>query len=182
MNKVKERELSKADDTHYNVSWHNFENIVTDLGFELMIKLPFEADCGEYQYCVWFHPDGALIMADSWRTASGGSKVNSANMTFNVKITDEKFWLIPASSSPVGEPQHRSCNLNVVEGLRHKWKLLRESTTLLNPWIEPYGPFWLDHHGDSQGLDYTERDEQAKRVTAERLLLLPDHVRACIGR
>lgn len=178
---LKHQELTARDDTTYQNSMvENYMRICKDLGFEVVLTVPFVTgdthhDPGRKETCyILATRDGLLLRFDTWR----GDQVNSSNFYYNFlwdRTNDDHHYL--TSSGGVYGTEERPVwvgNHDGREALRYKVNCLRTGATLLAPW--EHSPFlWLLHYGDTavEGYDY-------RAINRERIALLPAWVQAMI--
>lgn len=171
---TKRRILEDAGDTTFSMNVVSYLSIVSGAGFEVVLEMPFHSESNGYDdvFRIMFHGDGILLCFDTY----GGQKsVNSGNLYYNVRFRDgvDRFGAISSGSftaSGVWCGDH-DCREAVLFNISQ----LRDVGEFLNPWEKR--PFlWLMHYGDKDG-----QDMDYKKINEDRIEMLPDHVKQCIG-
>lgn len=169
----KRKLLQSLDDTTFSNTLERYTRIITEEGFVCVLSLPFAAEDGTPEsFQVWFHPDGLLLRFDTYRTKN----VNSATFYFMVQLNDhESRRGLRCSNSYVDyDAKILQGDFDAREAVRFSLRTIRAVGTLLNPW--PQQQFiWLLHYMDTKKKDYNY-----EAITAERIAMLPEHVRKAI--
>jgi len=177
-NDRKNAALAKLDDTQFSNTLENYTRIIREEGFEKVLAVPFvgKAYSGENppaeSFQVWFHPDGLLLDFDTY----GTDRINSAKFYFNVRLKESAArWHLRCSGGCAKDDVGVLVgDFDAREALRFHIRQLRAAGQLLNPWIEQ--PFlWLLHYMDTKDQSY-----DYKTINAERIAMLPEHVRKAI--
>jgi hypothetical protein len=175
----KKAALAEQDDTQFSNTVENYTRIIREEGFEKVLDIPFAGRFVEWRdppqesYQIWFHPDGLLLAFDTYRT----DHINGAKFYFNVRFDDPNLrWSLRCSSSCAkSDISVLVGDFDAREAVRFHIRQLRTAGQLLNPWAEQ--PFlWLLHHMDTEDKNY-----DYKTINAERIAMLPEHVRTAIG-
>jgi hypothetical protein len=184
-NSALDRALSDRDDTCLQNQLDRYQRIIGEEGFELALRLPFTSPFPEKvdeALFIYFHPtDAILLVFDTY----GSDRVSGGKFYYNWRtnqrgypscITSSGGWNAVPESSREWMPQwvwagDHDCR----EALRHNIRGLREHGTFVNPWT--HRPFmWLLHHADTKVPDF-----DYKAINAERIAMLPEHVRKAIA-
>ena len=172
--KERRETLAMLDDTTISNTVENYTRIITEEGFEHVLTIPFaDIDGTPESFQVWSHPDGMVLKFDTYRTKD----INSASLYFNARLNDSSYLYTLRCGGGVSRFDNSVivANFDAREALRFHIRKLRAAGTLVNPWIER--PFlWFLHYMDTKVKDY---DHAA--ITAERIAMLPEHVRKVIG-
>lgn len=182
-NNEKTREaLHAMDDTTYHEPLSRYLRIAGELGFEIVLELPFKGSMGpETFYALWRR--GILLSFDTYDRRD---HLNGGSFWYNwVPSPDcETPWRYTSSGgyAKYGESRtwvgHHDCR----EGLRHHIGLLETHGKFLETW-EEQGYLSLLHHGDEHELKATGRPydlDAMDRITKSRIALLPEQVRKAI--
>lgn len=113
--------LAEGDDTFADIPWLEFLRVIEEEGFILESLLPYEFQGATLKHLVAVHPEGALIIATSWKTVHDGEivdRVNSAKMYYNIGNADA-----PTSGY-----------VRVHEGFRYHLNRLRQVAPFVSPW------------------------------------------------
>ena len=185
-NVVKDAHLTAEDDTLLMNDLDRYQRIITEMGFELVLDLPFEApgwDAGEpprkERYFIYAHCDGLLLSFDTYQ----GVRVNGGHVYYcwKNKPSTERNWGVTSSGSmrPDGQGElYWAGNHDCREALRHKIGNLRQHGTFLQQWPSGHQMFlWFLHHQDTKDDGY---DHVA--ITNSRIQMLPEWVRTMINR
>lgn len=181
-NSKKEEALQALDDTTFHTSVERYLRIAGEIGFEVVLKLPFggRGKSQETFYVLW--RKGILLSFDT----SGGDHVNGGSFWYNWMPAPglDKAWRYTSSGhfAKHGESRlwagHHDCR----EALRHHISQLEQHGKILEIWEEP-GYLSLIHHGDEKKLETIERRydlDVSARITRDRVAMLPEHVRKAI--
>jgi hypothetical protein len=166
--------LHLTNDTNsYNQTPDEWVSVVESLGFELVLEDPMKS--GD-TFRVWWNPSiSALLVADTyWK----GETINSAKCYFVVEYDDRLNWntFDGCSHGPIGDGNIRHVSYDSREGLRHVLSRFQAGARFILQW--PETPFlWLLSHEDTKAEGYSY-----DAITAERISLLPDHVRKAISQ
>jgi hypothetical protein len=85
VNRQKEAALKERGDSHFGTTLEQYRAIVTDLGFELVLEMPFrgrsysDAPNPRETLFVYWRPDGVLLKFDTY----GGDQLNSSDFYYN---------------------------------------------------------------------------------------------------
>src|SRR3989344_628154 len=164
-----------ASDTTLSNKLSDYLKVLTEEGFEEVLKLSFVGDEGRQEsFFIFFHEGNGIILAldtfggdktngghfyYNWRPHSG-TKINKCISSGSFSLKDKTVW--------IGDHDCR-------ESLRRNLHNLRQHGTFVNPWIEQ--PFlWLLHYMDTkkEGYDY-------EAISAKRIALLPVKVQATLA-
>ena len=173
-NGKRKAELLTANlDSTFSNKLDYYEQVLAAEGFEKVLEIPIphdptlEREYGD-RYFVYWHPDGLLLSFDSYC----GDSVNGGHIYFNFKMNDpQEFYLL---NIPVGSCNGVADSIDCREAIRYYLGKMRENGKFLPVW--EHRPFlWLLHYMDTkaEGYDY-------KAITAERIAMLPEHVRKAI--
>lgn len=183
----KKAHLMELDDTVLSNDLDRYVRIITEMGFEQVLRLPFdgklfdEAPRHEH-YFIFAHRQHGLLLAfdtfDSdrvnggkvyycWRSKPDLDCASRYGLTSSGHYVNydspDKYW--------VGDHDCR-------EALRYKMQRLEDHGTFLSPWPSDNNQFlWLLHYMDSkqEGYDY-------EAINKERIAMLPQWVQEMIGR
>lgn len=186
-NREREAVLRATGDTHYNSTLGEYRAIMEDLGFAIMLEVPFRVDYVEEQlFVAWDVKRGILLRFDSFR-----GRLNTATFAFNWRcdpfFSDKPYsmrmdwWTGGGSLGSRGDVH--VVTLDAREAAR--WKLARAGAVgkFVIPWVErPLLP--LLHYEDWRDitrLPLAERRAAVDRLSAGREACLPDHVRHAQG-
>lgn len=192
-NAVKNEQLVSMDDTTLQNDLDRYIRIITEMGFEQVLGLPFDApgwgesDPVRHEHLYIFaHRDGLLLSFDTYNEI----KVNSGKVYYCWEPNDniEEAYRCTSSGGwysfdPETRPSRHNADYwagdhDAREALRHNINKLRAHGTFLPKW--PVGNklfLWLLHYRDTKedGYDY-------KAINQKRIAMLPDWVREMIGR
>lgn len=183
----KNAHLMELDDTVLSNNLDRYIRIVTEMGFEQVLKLPFSGKLfgddeprNEHHFIFAHRHRGLLLAFDTF----GGDRVNGGKVYYcwrpddgdvsnAYRFTSSGSWCDFDSSNCYWFGDH-DCR----EALRFKLQRLADNGTFLQRWPEDNKRFlWLLHYMDSKqdGYDY-------KAITEERIAMLPRWVQEMIGR
>ena len=178
----KETLLRANNDTHNGITYKDAYELALSLGFEDALYLEFEGNAwGDEpnpieQFRIMWHPDGLLLKLESYQREC----VNMIKVFFNIDTSANPNGLWDSGVQYSGgrgngtNPDVLAGDVDVREGLRWNMEALKKSGTLLSKWSSD--PFlWLLHYMDTKDKDY-----DYKAINAERIALLPQHVREAI--
>lgn len=191
-NALKNKALKNRRDSTYDTEAAEYIEIITELGFELVLKVPFTNDDGvELNLQFFARQDGLILVFDEfqWDIEGHVPVVNGANLYYNWKPNNiQTRWEVTSSGGFVGpngeslvqnpnitEDQYVwSGNHDAREAIRYKIQQLEKAGTFLSRWAQP--PFlWFLHYMDTKGeYDY-------KVINVERIAMLPEWVQEIIG-
>jgi len=168
----KEAALKAAGDTHFSMPYAEACDVYERLGFEKVGTFPFEAEDGTpEEFSVWWHSDGLLLTAETYRTT--GLNISKVRYNVRLNVPRSEAWDRLSSCSTtesgvtVGDHDAR-------EGLAAKLQGLREVGEFLPVWEEQ--PFmWLLNYMDTKTDGYDH-----KAITESRIAALPQHVQTAI--
>lgn len=86
--------LMSRGDSHYGISLGEYLRIVTEIGFEPALELPFYSNSSEQEeklYIMW-HNDGILLVFDTFRGMLNGGK-----FYYNCEIQNDEFFKATSS-------------------------------------------------------------------------------------
>ncbi len=194
----KDRALKERDDTCFTETIENYLRIIEKIGFKRVLAMDFvvqddyEKEPRNEKFFVYWHDDGLLLATDTFRGNRNAAKVwynwLPKNGWKNVpyRVTSSGGWNfadgLPSNWSQ--ENPHADDDREMYwrgdhdarEAICHNLAALREHGSFMRPWKE--SPFlWLLHHGDTRDKDY-----DYKKINAERMAMLPDYVRECVGK
>lgn len=209
-NKHKNQLLEQADDTTLSEKLERYHRIIGEMGFEKVLELDFDSDGSrqnEKFYCFW--RNGMLLAHDTfygnvnggnvyfnWKPLPGSKTRMPERCSGGLNIKDktgevrynELFPTIGGNKTTNPEVLERerlwnekwereavfvgSCDCR--EALRFRTAKLEQEGTILPVWeFRPW--LWLLHHGDTKVEGYDH-----KKITAERIAMLPEYVRKAI--
>ena len=172
-NRRKEEALRSVRDTTFSCDLDYYLSVVEDEGFEEVLSIPFESTSSGHpeKFMVFFkRSEGVLLKFDTYRLSKPG--VNGGSFYYNVRPF-ASGWAHGVTSSGCFEDGIWVGSHDCREALRHHMQRLREWGEFITPWAKR--PFlWLLHHED----DSDHYDE----INAERIAMLPEHVRDAIAR
>jgi len=180
---IKNAALTARGDTTFFNMLDTYVSIITDLGFELVLDVPFAKkvhgtdDVRQEHQFIYAHRDGLLLVFDTYdSTQVNGGKVyycwKPANDDRKHDILESGDWRFHDGKRLYWAGDH-DCR----EALRFNITRLKDNGTFLAQWPLDNDIFlWLLHHGDTsvEGYDY-------KAINENRIELLPDWVRLMIG-
>lgn len=204
-NDRKRKALHERGDTCFTEETDNYQRIIQKNGFKKVLELDFITKKGydsqkeqPEKFFVYWHDDGLVLVMDT----SNLTTRNSAKVYYNWRPKDYKNIRVTSSGSfdyedgqpsirydykkepdpNNGRPMFWTGDHDAREAIVHNMDALREHGEFMRPWKK--APFlWFLHHGDTDN-----RDEKgnalydSKAINAERIALLPDYVRECIGK
>ena len=99
-NKRKEELLKEANDTHFGMTWDEFESIVTSNGFKIGYEERFPYEDHEEKGVIFYREDGLIIWATSFwnmKSVNGGTmygeiKLNNVNDRCNIPQCSNGFY------------------------------------------------------------------------------------------
>jgi hypothetical protein len=192
---AKNHQLQMMDDTVLQNDLDRYTRIITEMGFEQVLDLPFTAP-GWYpddpprseHYYIYAHRDGLLLSFDTY----DGVRVNGGKVYYCWVPNDaDKYYSYTSSGgfrrfdpetgdTPATrrEADYWAGDHDCREALRHNVNKLRAGGTFLPQWPAGNKLFlWLLHYQDTKTPGY---DYQA--IGQERINMLPDWVRTMIDR
>lgn len=179
-------------DSNYSMTVEEYIQVITDIGFEPVLMVPFTDQNGVNLYQQFYaRRDGLVLVFDEfqWNIPNRAPEVNSAKVYYNWKRNDPAVPYSYTSSGgfcgPNGESlidsgeiprdqyiwsgDHDARNL-----IRFKIQKLEENGTFLERWVQP--PFlWFLNYMDTKG------EYDFKAINRERIALLPEWVQQIIG-
>ena len=180
---IKHKRLEEEDDTFLSNDLTRYTRIITGLGFEKVLDVPFDAP-GWYpddpsrseHYYIYAHRDGLLLSFDTYNE----TRVNSGNVYYCWVGNDDAPYSCTSGGSwreQASGPGYWAGYHDCREALRHNINKLRANGTFLPQWPAGNEMFlWLLHHEDTkEGYDH-------KAITQARIEMLPAWVREMIGR
>jgi len=180
----KREALEALGDTGFTNTLVRYQEIITLMGFELALELPFVAHSlnandpdGEERFFIYAHRDGLLLCFDTWC----GDQVNSAKVYYNwIPHNTTEYWGYTSSGHFEGYVDRENPGVwcgdhDAREALRHKIQGLRSAGSLLPKWRRrPW--LWLLHYQDTKEPGY---DHEA--ITESRIKMCPEWVQDMIG-
>lgn len=191
----KEHLLGQGDTTLCN-ELDRYQAIITDLGFEQVLVVPFtvkgwrdtDPDRNEHLYVYALREKGIILVFDTY----DGVRVNGGHFYYcwvpnnekcradNVRATSSGGYRLYAGVDRFDAEDkdyywvgYHDCR----EALRHHIGQLEEYGSFIPVWPEGHGAWlWLLHHGDTRHDTY---DHSA--ITQRRLLMLPQWVQDMIN-
>lgn len=173
-NESKRAILGEHDDTHFGITWLNFLRIIEEEGFIIESLTDFDYEGCKLHHLVAVHPDGIIIVADSFRgsadsfrwSADEDEVVNSAEMYYRLKLSPdvEDAWKVVSSGSFDRNEDGDSIlsgHHDIREGFRHNLGRLRQAGTFLSRWSGGY--FWIRpnvNFVEYRNLDRLTQDER----------------------
>lgn len=183
-NEVKNAHLEAAGDTTLSNELDRYVSIITNMGFELVLDLPFDSPgwgdddpVRHEHYYIYAHRDGLLLGFDTY----GETRVNGGEVYYCWKPSVENYWNCTSSGSMYYDNQgdkYWGGDHDCREAIRHKINTLRSNGSFYAQWPKSNGIFlWLLHHQDTKeaGYDYNA-------INAERIAMLPEWVQTMINR
>lgn len=182
---VKNQLLMELDDTTLNNELDRYVRIITELGFELVLDVPFDArgwkddDPVRHEHLyIYAHHDGLLLSFDTYHSV----RVNGGKVYYCWKPNPGiNSWNYTSSGSMHKNEDgsiYWAGNHDCREALRHNLQKLRDNGTFLPQWPISNRIFlWLLHYQDTKDKDYDH-----KAITESRIAMLPDWVRLMIAR
>lgn len=159
----KKKRLKATNDSYYGIKIPEFLEIVKDLGFTLINKLPFTyEESKEHQFWYW-HPDHFILLV--FNTFYGN--LNAANMWYchERDKTKEFDYSIYSSHSPLREDWVCGSH-DVREGLRHHFNRLLANGKFVR-WGESQFIYSLNY-AENEGVSYEEYEVKTKERLAHR--------------
>lgn len=151
--------------------------IISELGFEQVLDLDFEIpgpimdEIQEEHFYIYAHPDGMIIVFDTYLNTHVKGGCIYFNLQLNEDITHfDLTRLVGASgelSNKVPNVFSGYVSLNTTFGIRETITVLKSNGTILQTWIDRLF-LWFLHSRDLEG-DFGDH----QRITNARLLLLP---------
>lgn len=184
--RIQEKLQIKRKDTYFRIPLHEYEDIVKELGFELVFALPIQSKDGkEEAFKIWYHPLGVILKYDTYNNQT---VVNGGSFYYNWKPNNFSEYSRYTSSGGLYDIKNRPNITDVPvedlfwvgdtdcrESLRSNFEGLKNSGTFLNPWIKC--PFlWFLHFMDTKDKDY-----DYNKINRERIKLLPEALQKLIG-
>jgi hypothetical protein len=179
---IKENALKANNDTCFQNTVEDYLAIAEDIGFRVVLKLPFINKTYEHPdtfYVLFDDKRGILLMFDTFMVKD----VNGGTFHFDWKPNSEKReWPSQCSGGYDKEGKILSGYFDCREGLRHHIRMLDESGTFVTPW-KADRHLWMCHHGDTARHESysAEASEYYKEQRQKRLAMLPPEVRYGIG-
>lgn len=142
--KAKRAILSEQDDTYSSMPWWHFLRIIEEEGFIIESHTPYfhKSRLRQLHTLVAVHPDGILLLANSYAWEGGQEIVNSAGMYYNIVFTsDDDYYKFVSSGGfrSIDESEDEFVwvgSHDVREGFRFSLDRLRATGEFLNPWVE----------------------------------------------
>ena len=183
-NTKKQQHLIALDDTTPMNDLDRYERIITEMGFEQVLDIPFSSP-GWYpddpprseHFYIYAHCDGLLLSFDTYDEV----RVNSGKVYYCWVGNEDAPYGCTSGGSWCEEadgPGYWVGSHDCREALRHNINKLRANGTILPLW--PVGNemfLWLLHYQDTKVPSY-----DYKGITQERINMLPGWVREMIGR
>jgi hypothetical protein len=182
---IKNQHLTELDDTTLSNDLDRYTRIITELGFELVLDVPFDAPgwnaddpVRPEHLFIYAHRDGLLLSFDTYDSV----RVNGGKVYYCWKPNpDIDRWNCTSSGGMYKDEDgstYWAGDHDCREALRHNLQKLRDNGTFLPQWPISNGIFlWLLHYQDTKSKDYDH-----KAITESRLAMLPDWVRLMIAR
>lgn len=182
----KNTHLTEQDDTTLSNDLNRYIRIITEMGFEQVLQLPFagklfgDEDYRHEHYFIFAHRQHGLLLAfDTF----GGDQVNGGKLYYCWRpkdITQYVPYLLSSGhycnyDSP---DRYWAGDHDCREAIRYNVANLLQHGTFLSKWPSDNGQFlWLLHYMDTrqEGYDYAS-------ITVERIAMLPQWVQEMIGR
>lgn len=175
VNRDKREGLKAANDTHFDSTLSEYQSIVEELRFKLVLDLPFEDEYDgpiQEHLFVYFREDGVLLVFDTY----GGKSVNGGKFLYNWRPNNRDKIRHGVLSSHSWQDGICVGDHDCREGLRYYLARLEAEGKFVNPWISQ--PFlWFLHYMDTRIEDYNYRT-----INETRIAMLPEYVQACICR
>jgi hypothetical protein len=175
--------MDALDDTPFGCSTERYLRVAKRIGFEIVLEIPFkgsawgEAPPPDETYYVLWRKDGILLYFDTY----GGKDVNGGKFLYNWKFDKQEYCRWPLTSSGCMElPGVWVGDHDCREALAFHISDLEAHGKFLNPWLKsPH--LWLNHYMDcKEEKDIWKSIEKRNAITAERMKMLPEHVRKAI--
>lgn len=161
-NDRKEKILKAAHDTHFGMSWKEFEEIVTSNGFKIGYEEKFPYDDHYEKAVMFYREDGLLIWATSfWNMES----VNSGKLYGEIKLHDvSSRCKIPSCSNGFYDFENGKLHFDkdVREGLIWFISQMKQYGELLPQWEEDHKFLWFLNFGEEEKNDSDNYKEISK--------------------
>lgn len=202
---IKNELLAKRDDTLMRNDLDRYVRIITELGFEKVLVVPFKSvrygEDGQFneELHFWAHRDGILLRFDTYET----TRVNASSFYYAWKDNGDKrdtrvlssgHWIFPtglAEGDQIPDDAYWYGDHDGREAIRHYTGLLRKHGSFFPVWPKQQHPYyiWCCHHADlkDRSTAYSQYEYQTKEYNdamanaQSRLTLLPDWVQQMIG-
>lgn len=166
---IKQSVLMRMEDTPFCCPMEYYLKVVKELGFEIVLDIPFESyGTQEHFYILW--NNGMLLTCDTDNSVDR----NSAKIYFNYIPENGEF---PSGlSGGFSSVKKEVCcgSIDAREAVKHQITTLKEEGKILEKWVET--PFlWLLHHGDTKDKSY-----DFNKINQERINKLPEEIRNAI--
>lgn len=169
VSQIKNKVLTEMEDTPFCCPMKYYLKVVKDLGFEMVLDIPFESDgMQEHFYILW--NNGMLLTCDTYNSVDR----NSAKIYFNYIPENGEFPY--RSSGGFSSVKKEVCHvcIDAREAIKFQITMLKEEGKILEKWVET--PFlWLLHHGDTKDKSY-----DFNKINQERINMLPEEIRNAI--
>lgn len=191
---LKHKALMDSGDTALSTTVRRYREIITELGFELVLTVPFTVvgigspTRSEAMY-VYAHRDGMLLKFDTFTHRNGRQQVphvNGGNLYFCWQSSvpnraphrsSGRFNSLPTADALAETDLYWVGYLDCREAIRHKVNGLLADGKLFPKWPEGNDQFlWLLHYGDTKDPDYDH-----KAITSQRVTVLPQWVRDMVN-
>ena len=185
--------LSLAGDTYRSMPLDRFLAAAMNDGFKVVFELMFDGDHGETveneQLCILWHPEGLLLVCDTYTMGGRGPTINRGTVYYNWKPCDDKQGFRWTSTGQYGKDGIFS-GYHHSEALRYNMQNLRDHGEFVVPWVgDPR--FNLTHWMEDRAVEEEAKDihennwrvglNRRKEMTRKRVKLLPDSIQECIG-
>lgn len=181
---LKDKRLKDLDDTVLSNDLDRYQRIITEMGFELVLDLPFDApgwDAGDpvrkEHFFIYAHRDGLLLSFDTY----GETYVNGGKVCYCLRPNAEKFMSVTSSGGMYVDEEGSKYwrgDHDCREALRHKIHNLRVNGDFIAQWPKGNNMFlWLLHYRDTKVDNY-----DYEHINNTRVQMLPEWVRTMINR
>lgn len=181
---MKDKHLKELDDTVLSNDLDRYQRIITEMGFELVLDLPFDAPgwdkndpVRKEHFFVYAHRDGLLLSFDTYNE----TRVNSGKVRYCWRPKVEKFMGVTSSGSMYPDEEgnwYWGGDHDCREALRHNIHNLRVNGDFIALWPKGHNIFmWLLHYRDTK-VDHYDYEG----ITNSRIQMLPEWVRTMINR
>jgi hypothetical protein len=179
-NKIKDTYLSSLGDTHFNMSWKEFKQLIIGRGFVSAMEYDIHHDDNEIdEFVIYYHPKKGLIVCATsyWNktNVNGGELYGEIQANSKDDIDIIYKWL--SSGGCIDKDKMIfSTSHDVREGLFSKLDELESAGRFLPRWTERNRFLWfVDYKEDKvKGYDY-------KKITNKKLLKCPKELREIVG-
>lgn len=152
-NERKSKLLKESHDTHFGMSWNEFEGIVTSNGFKIGYEEKFPYEDREEKAVIFYREDGLLIWVTSWYM----TRVNSGTLYGEIKLNDKKDRVnIPRCSNGFYDFDNNKLHFDteIREGLIYFINRMKQCGELIPQWEDENKFLWfLNYSSDEKNSD-----------------------------